>query len=151
LANPTPQVPSKVTQVSCCSTSQSFTELAKEGKTEGFWFRTFATNRSQAAMAAHLIKEKGYENVAVIYVNTEHAALFTKMSIFPKVSIPRPLGSRQADATPTATAVIRSTKIVSPLDDQLLPDLAGCSYFEDNRKPIKTKFRVVKRPKADRR
>ena len=64
-------VPSKITQVSCCSTSQSFTELAKEGKTEGFWFRTFATNRSQSAMAAHLIREKGFKNVAVIYVNTD--------------------------------------------------------------------------------
>ena len=37
-------VPSKVTQVSCCSTSPTFTKLAKEGKTDGFFFRTYATS-----------------------------------------------------------------------------------------------------------
>ncbi|MEM1401630.1 MAG: ABC transporter substrate-binding protein, partial [Pseudomonadota bacterium] len=47
-------VPSKVVQISCCSSSESFTELAEEGGTQGYWFRTYATNRSQAAMGALL-------------------------------------------------------------------------------------------------
>ena len=64
-------VPSKVTQISCCSSSESFTALAEEGKTEGYWFRTYATNRSQAAMGALLATSKGYERTAVIYVNTD--------------------------------------------------------------------------------
>ena len=64
-------VPSKVTQVSCCSSSESFTELAKEGKTDGYWFRTYATNRSQAAMGAYLADKSGFKNIAVIYVNTD--------------------------------------------------------------------------------
>jgi len=64
-------VPSKVTQVSCCSSSESFTALAKEGKTDGYWFRTYATNRSQAAMAAYLIDQRGFERTAVVYVNTD--------------------------------------------------------------------------------
>lgn len=64
-------VPSKVTQVSCCSSSPSFTELAKSGETEGYWFRTYATNRTQAAMGALIASDQGYERTAVIYVNTD--------------------------------------------------------------------------------
>jgi ABC-type branched-subunit amino acid transport system substrate-binding protein len=64
-------VPSKVVQVSCCSSSESFTELAQEGKTEGYWFRTYATNRSQSAMGALLTTESGFKNTVVIYVNTD--------------------------------------------------------------------------------
>ena len=63
--------PSKVTQISCCSSSESFTALAEEGKTGGYWFRTYATNRSQAAMGALLTTSKGYRKTAVIYVNTD--------------------------------------------------------------------------------
>ena len=64
-------VPSKVTQVSCCSTSESFTALAREGKTDGFWFRTYATNRSQSAMGALLTTDSGFKKTAVIYVNND--------------------------------------------------------------------------------
>lgn len=64
-------VPSKVVQISCCSSSESFTALAAEGKTEGYWFRTYATNRSQSAMGALLAQELGFEKIAVIYVNTD--------------------------------------------------------------------------------
>ena len=64
-------VPAKVTQVSCCSSSPSFTALAKEGKTEGYWFRTYATSRTQAAMGALITHEQDYQKTAVIYVNTD--------------------------------------------------------------------------------
>ena len=64
-------VPSKVVQVSCCSSSESFTALAQEGKTEGYWFRTYATNRSQSAMGAKLTVDSAFKNTAVIYVNTD--------------------------------------------------------------------------------
>ena len=64
-------VPSKVVQMSCCSSSESFTALAEEGKTEGYWFRTYATNRSQSAMGAKLTMDSGFKKTAVIYVNTD--------------------------------------------------------------------------------
>ncbi|MEZ5823682.1 MAG: ABC transporter substrate-binding protein [Geminicoccaceae bacterium] len=64
-------VPSKVTQISCCSSSPSFTDLAKEGKTDGYWFRTYATSRTQAAMGALITHERGYAKTAVVYVNTD--------------------------------------------------------------------------------
>jgi ABC-type branched-subunit amino acid transport system substrate-binding protein len=64
-------VPAKVTQISCCSSSPSFTELAKSGQTDGYWFRTYATNRTQAAMGALIASEQNYQRTAVIYVNTD--------------------------------------------------------------------------------
>lgn len=64
-------VPSRIPQVSCCSSSESFTALAEEGKTDGFWFRTYATNRSQSAMGAKLTVDSGFKKTAVIYVNTD--------------------------------------------------------------------------------
>jgi branched-chain amino acid transport system substrate-binding protein len=64
-------VPSKVVQMSCCSSSESFTALAEEGKTDGYWFRTYATNRSQSAIGAKLTVDSGFKSTAVIYVNTD--------------------------------------------------------------------------------
>ncbi len=64
-------VPSKVMQISCCSSSTAFTALAAEGKTRGLWYRTFATTRNQAAVAAMLIRERGYSNVAIFYKNDD--------------------------------------------------------------------------------
>lgn len=64
-------VPSNVMQMSCCSSSTAFTAVAEEGKTKGLWFRTFATTRNQAAVAAMLIRDRGHKNVAVFYKNDD--------------------------------------------------------------------------------
>lgn len=65
-------VPAKVTQISCCSSAPSFTELAKEGGTQGYWFRTLPTDRPQAAVLATIAAEKGYKKIAVIHVNSDY-------------------------------------------------------------------------------
>ena len=52
-------VPGKVMQMSCCSSSTAFTKLAEEGKTEGLFFRTFATTGVQAAVGAKVAADKG--------------------------------------------------------------------------------------------
>lgn len=64
-------VPSNVMQMSCCSSSTAFTAIAEEGKTNGLWFRTFATTRNQAAVAGMLIRDKGYKKVAIFYKNDD--------------------------------------------------------------------------------
>ncbi|MFK7862112.1 MAG: ABC transporter substrate-binding protein [Granulosicoccus sp.] len=64
-------VPSGVMQMSCCSSSTAFTDVAAEGKTDGLWFRTFATTRNQAAVAAKLIQERGYKSVGIFYKNDD--------------------------------------------------------------------------------
>ncbi|CTQ52943.1 Leucine-, isoleucine-, valine-, threonine-, and alanine-binding protein precursor [Roseibium album] len=64
-------VPSGVMQMSCCSSSTAFTKLAEEGKTDGLWFRTFATTAVQSAMGAKVAADKGWKSVAVLYKNDD--------------------------------------------------------------------------------
>lgn len=64
-------VPGDVMQMSCCSSSTAFTTLAEEGKTNGLWFRTFATTGVQSAVGAKIAQDKGYKSVAVLYKNDD--------------------------------------------------------------------------------
>ncbi|MGI9500412.1 MAG: ABC transporter substrate-binding protein, partial [Geminicoccaceae bacterium] len=71
-------VPAKIPQVSCCSSSPSFTQLAQDGETDGYWFRTYATSRTQAAMGALLTTEQERKKTAVVYVNTDFGVNLAK-------------------------------------------------------------------------
>ncbi|MEM7320697.1 MAG: ABC transporter substrate-binding protein, partial [Pseudomonadota bacterium] len=53
------------------SSSTAFTGLAEEGKTNGLWFRTFATTGVQSAVGAKVAADKGYKTVAVMYKNDD--------------------------------------------------------------------------------
>ncbi len=64
-------VPSDVMMMSCCSSSTAFTELAKEGKSKGLFYRTFATSGVQAAVGAMVARDKGYKSVAILYKNDD--------------------------------------------------------------------------------
>ena len=64
-------VPAGVAQFSCCSSSGAFTTLAQEGKTNGLWFRTFATSNVQAVVGAEALRGAGYTSVAVLYKNDD--------------------------------------------------------------------------------
>lgn len=64
-------VPGGVMQMSCCSSSTAFTNLAEEGKTNGLWFRTFATTGVQSAVGAKVARDKGYGSVAILYKNDD--------------------------------------------------------------------------------
>jgi len=74
-------VPAGVMQMSCCSSSTSFSRLAAEGKTKGLWFRTFATSRVQASMATLIAKEKGYKKMAVFYKNDDWGQDMVKLVV----------------------------------------------------------------------
>lgn len=65
-------VPEGVLQISCCSSAPSFTALAAEGGTNGFWFRTLPTVRPQGYVTAALARERNYTRTAVIYVNSDY-------------------------------------------------------------------------------
>ncbi|MEM9475845.1 MAG: ABC transporter substrate-binding protein [Pseudomonadota bacterium] len=64
-------VPGGVLQMSCCSSSTAFTGLAEEGKTQGLWFRTFATTGVQSAVGAKVAQDKGFGSVAILYKNDD--------------------------------------------------------------------------------
>lgn len=64
-------VPAKIPVVSCCSITPALTQMAQEGKTGGFFFRTIPTARTFAGAFAEAIRAKGYKKTAMIYYNTE--------------------------------------------------------------------------------
>jgi branched-chain amino acid transport system substrate-binding protein len=64
-------VPSKIPMVSCCSSAATFTTMAQEGKTGGFFFRTLPTLKTQAYATAKVAAERGYKRIAMIYINTD--------------------------------------------------------------------------------
>lgn len=65
-------VQAKIPQISCCSSAPILTTLAQEGKTGGYFFRTFPTVKTLAYPPAKLAVERGYKRVAVIYLNTDY-------------------------------------------------------------------------------
>lgn len=79
--------PAKVVLISPASTSPTFTELAKAGKTEGYWFRTTPSDALQGIAMAKVAMDSGIKKAAVLYLNnaygqglsTEFADAFTKL------------------------------------------------------------------------
>jgi len=57
--------------ISCCSTAATFTTLAQEGKSGGYFFRTLPTLKTQAYATAKVAAERGYKRIAMIYINTD--------------------------------------------------------------------------------
>jgi branched-chain amino acid transport system substrate-binding protein len=60
--------PSRVVQVSCCSTASPFT---LDGRSGGYFFRTIPTSKTQAFATASETTRRGFKKTAVIYVNTD--------------------------------------------------------------------------------
>lgn len=60
--------PSKVVQVTCCSTASSFTA---DGRGGGYFFRTIPTSKTQAYATASETARRGFKRTAIIYVNTD--------------------------------------------------------------------------------
>ena len=59
--------PSKVVQISCCSSASNFTD----GRSGGYFFRTLPTSKTQAYATASEVNRRGMKRLAVIYVNTD--------------------------------------------------------------------------------
>ncbi|CAG9180763.1 ABC transporter substrate-binding protein [Cupriavidus pinatubonensis] len=79
--------PSKVVLISPASTSPTFTQLARDGKTDGYWFRTAPSDALQGVAMAKVALDAGLKRVAVLYLNNpygqglsmEFANAFTKL------------------------------------------------------------------------
>jgi len=64
--------PGKVVQISPASTSPTFTALAKEGKTGGYWFRTAPSDALQGVAMAKLAHDHGLKRVSVMYLKNPY-------------------------------------------------------------------------------
>lgn len=64
--------PSKVVLISPSSTSPTFTQLAEQGKTDGYWFRTCPSDALQGVAMAEVAHNAGLQKVAVLYLNNAY-------------------------------------------------------------------------------
>jgi neutral amino acid transport system substrate-binding protein len=74
-------VPNKVLQISPGSTSPVFTERAKKGDFNGFWYRTAPPDTYQAAALAKLAYSKGHRKVATLVINNDYGVGFEKVFV----------------------------------------------------------------------
>ena len=65
-------VGSGVVQISPSSTSPGFTEMAEQGRTKGYWFRTCPSDALQGVAMARLARDAGIGKVAVLYLNNPY-------------------------------------------------------------------------------
>jgi branched-chain amino acid transport system substrate-binding protein len=89
-------VPSKIVQITPASSSTSFTQLAKEGKTEGRFFRTFTSDALGAVAAAKVAYDHVFKKPVLVYVNNDYGVNLAKefQGIFAK------LGGKLTQAIP---------------------------------------------------
>ena len=74
--------PAGVVQISPASSSPTLTVLAKDGKTNGIFFRTITSDALQGTAAAKYALDQGMQKVAIVHVNNDFGvnmvAEFTK-------------------------------------------------------------------------
>ena len=63
--------PAGVVQVSPASSSPTLTELGREGKTNGVFFRTITSDALQGTAAAKYAIDQGLKKIAIIHVNND--------------------------------------------------------------------------------
>jgi len=70
--------PAKVVQVSPASSSPTLTELGREGKTNGIFFRTITSDALQGVAAARYAIDKGFKKLAIVAVNNDFGVNLAK-------------------------------------------------------------------------
>jgi ABC-type branched-subunit amino acid transport system substrate-binding protein len=70
--------PAKVVQIAPVSSSPTFTILAKEGKTNGVFFRTIPDDTLQGVALAKLAVDQKMTRLAVLYVNNDYGVNLVK-------------------------------------------------------------------------
>ncbi|MBS0294083.1 MAG: ABC transporter substrate-binding protein [Proteobacteria bacterium] len=70
--------PGKVVLISPASTSPTFTDMAQQGKTGGYWFRTVPSDALQGVAMAKVAQDAGYKKVAILYLNNAYGQGLSK-------------------------------------------------------------------------
>ena len=102
--------PAKVVQVSPASSSPTLTELGRQGKTNGIFFRTITSDALQGVAAARYAIDQGFKTIAIIHVNNdfgtnlakEFSAAYTALG--GRITSTTPYNEKQASYDSEATA-----------------------------------------------
>ena len=70
--------PAKVVQVSPASSSPTLTQLGRDGKTNGIFFRTITSDALQGVAAARYAVDKGFKKLAIVAVNNDFGVNLAK-------------------------------------------------------------------------
>jgi len=70
--------PAKVVQVSPASSSPTLTQLARDGKTNGVFFRTITSDALQGTAAAKYALDQGLKKLSIIHVNNDFGVNMVK-------------------------------------------------------------------------
>ncbi len=70
--------PAKVLQVSPASSSPTLTQLGRDGKTNGIFFRTITSDALQGVAAAKFAVDKGLKKIAIIHQNNDFGVNMVK-------------------------------------------------------------------------
>lgn len=88
--------PAKVLQVSPASSSPTLTELGREGKTNGIFFRTITSDALQGVAAAKFAIDNGMKKIAIIHQNNDFGVNLAKEFTAPYTA----LGGQVISVTP---------------------------------------------------
>ncbi|HUG62403.1 MAG TPA: ABC transporter substrate-binding protein [Methylomirabilota bacterium] len=104
--------PAKVVQVSPASSSPTLTNLAREGKTNGMFFRTITSDALQGVAAARYALDQGFKTLAIIHVNNDFGVNMVKEftaayeALGGKVASVTPYNEKQASYASEVTAAL---------------------------------------------
>ncbi|WP_395676735.1 ABC transporter substrate-binding protein [Inquilinus sp.] len=104
--------PAGVVQVSPASSSPTLTELGRQGKTNGVFFRTITSDALQGTAAAKYALDQGLKKIAIIHVNNdfgvnivrEFSAAYTKLG--GTITSTTPYNEQQASYSAEASAAM---------------------------------------------
>ncbi len=102
--------PAKVVQVSPASSSPTLTELGRDGKTNGIFFRTITSDALQGVAAARYAVDQGFKKIAIIHVNNDFGANLAKefsaayKALGGTITTTTPYNEKQASYDSEATA-----------------------------------------------
>jgi branched-chain amino acid transport system substrate-binding protein len=104
--------PAGVVQVSPAASSPTLTELGRQGKTNGVFFRTITSDALQGTAAAKYAIDQGLKKIAIIHVNNdfgvnmvkEFAAAYTKLG--GTITSTTPYNEKQASYSSEASAAM---------------------------------------------
>lgn len=104
--------PAGVVQVSPAASSPTLTQLGKQGKTNGVFFRTITSDALQGTAAAKYALDQGLKKIAIIHVNNdfgvnivrEFSAAYTKLG--GTITSTTPYNEQQANYSAEASAAM---------------------------------------------
>ena len=104
--------PARVVQVSPASSSPTLTELGRQGKTNGIFFRTITSDALQGVAAARYAMDQGFKKIALIHVNNDFGANLAKefsaayKALGGTITTTVPYNEKQASYDSEATAAL---------------------------------------------